>query len=523
MIIMKKTIYKFLMIAAVVFAGVSCEESDLIIDEVLDGVDTESGAIVRTLQDPLDLYSILNPSNDTLFVSFEIQQGNGSFEPDFKELRMFAQPYEDQDLVNVVQDGAGNDVPETLVNTYPAESFESGRNGLPVIDLAIPTIDIKDALNANAEYTTPSFMVIRLELEMNNGTVFTDENVGATIAGQFFNSPYLYRLIWINDVDITTTYTADVNTAEEGDTVTYTVSVSNDSPKAVVAKGISVENVLPDVVTLESASGDGSYDATENKWTVGDIAPGATATIVLVTTVNDCTAGENGNNSVDTIIPFQQDNYNNGSNDEDENLSIAQKIFAEDDDLSASPFVSGVGGTTATSIFDNDNLEGDPIDSSNSTATITNDGGSGATLNADGTITIPAETAAGTYSITYSICRLDCPNNCDTATVTIVVDPADVNAVNDDFSGSPITSGSGGFTASIYTNDTINGNPITAADVIVTLDDNDGTDIILHTAGDGTLAVPVSTPPGTYTLTYTICRAVAEENCDSATVTIVVN
>ena len=45
----------------------------------------------------------------------------------------------------------------------------------------------------------------------------------------------------------------------------------------------------------------------------------------------------------------------------------------------------------------------------------------GVQTHTDGTLTVPAGTASGTYTVTYSICEVLNPSNCSTATATIVV------------------------------------------------------------------------------------------------------
>ncbi|MDT9500600.1 hypothetical protein, partial [Capnocytophaga canimorsus] len=77
-------------------------------------------------------------------------------------------------------------------------------------------------------------------------------------------------------------------------------------------------------------------------------------------------------------------------------------------------------------------------------------------------------TPAGTYSIVYQICEKLNPSNCDTATATVVVSPADLEAVPDDFSATPIRGTDGGKTSSVLTNDKLNGTPLNPSDVTLT-------------------------------------------------------
>ncbi len=95
-------------------------------------------------------------------------------------------------------------------------------------------------------------------------------------------------------------------------------------------------------------------------------------------------------------------------------------IEAENDDFSATP-ISNVTGGTAGNVLDNDSLGGSTIDPADVTITVTDDDGSGVTIDADGNVIVPADTPADTYTVTYEICEEGNPSNCDTATIVIVV------------------------------------------------------------------------------------------------------
>jgi len=94
-----------------------------------------------------------------------------------------------------------------------------------------------------------------------------------------------------------------------------------------------------------------------------------------------------------------------------------------------------------------------------------------------------------------------------------------IDAVADDFTGSPFLAGSGGTTASVFANDVLSGAAVAPAQVIPSLVSNGGlTGAAI--AADGTIAVPAATPAGTYTLTYRICAVAAPALCDTANATI---
>jgi uncharacterized repeat protein (TIGR01451 family) len=135
---------------------------------------------------------------------------------------------------------------------------------------------------------------------------------------------------------------------------------------------------------------------------------------------------------------------------------------------------------------------------------------------------VPAGTPAGTYTIVYRICENLNPANCDTATITVTVDAAPIDAVDDAFQ--PVNGVGGGSTASVLVNDTLNGVAVNPADVTLT----PGTaptptsgSIVMNP--DGTITVAPNTEAGTYTYPYTICEVLNPNNCDTAIATVVVS
>jgi hypothetical protein len=96
-------------------------------------------------------------------------------------------------------------------------------------------------------------------------------------------------------------------------------------------------------------------------------------------------------------------------------------LAALNDDYTSAPISAATGGTTA-SVLANDVASGAAVVAADVTPTLTSDGGlSGATLGADGTITVPAGATAGAYTLAYSLCLVAAPTVCDPATVTLLV------------------------------------------------------------------------------------------------------
>jgi len=196
-------------------------------------------------------------------------------------------------------------------------------------------------------------------------------------------------------------------------------------------------------------------------------------------------------------------------------------IDANPNDFSATPFNGAVGGTTA-SVFPNDRLNNVPFVDADVIPTIVADGGlTGVSINPDGTLMVPTGTPAGTYDVSYQICETFNPTNCDDAIATIVVDPSDITANDNDFTTTPINGTDGGSTPSVFPDDRLNGNPFADDDVIVSLLDQGGlTGVSINS--DGTLDIPAGTPAGTYSIRYQICETLNPTNCHDAVITVLI-
>jgi LPXTG-site transpeptidase (sortase) family protein len=198
-------------------------------------------------------------------------------------------------------------------------------------------------------------------------------------------------------------------------------------------------------------------------------------------------------------------------------------IDAVNDDYSGTP-VNGYAGGNAGNAFSNDTLNGVVVVPAQITATITTPASNpGVTLNtANGSVDVAAGTPAGTYTIDYQICENLNPTNCDTATITVVVNPPVINAVNDDYSGTPVNGVIGGNAGNAFSNDTLNGVPVVPAQITTTVITPASDPGVTLNASTGSVDVAAGTPAGTYTIDYQICENLNPTNCDTATITVVV-
>ncbi|MEU5159717.1 hypothetical protein AB0G74_08935 [Streptomyces sp. NPDC020875] len=80
--------------------------------------------------------------------------------------------------------------------------------------------------------------------------------------------------------DLVVTKAADATTVTVGQTVTYRISVHNKGPNR--ATGVTVTDRLPEgLAFLTAKTTSGGYDPATGRWIVGELAEGATATLVL--------------------------------------------------------------------------------------------------------------------------------------------------------------------------------------------------------------------------------------------------
>ncbi|WP_455151257.1 T9SS type B sorting domain-containing protein [Capnocytophaga sp.] len=144
------------------------------------------------------------------------------------------------------------------------------------------------------------------------------------------------------------------------------------------------------------------------------------------------------------------------------------------------------------------------------------------TLNANGTVTVPAGTKSGTYYIGYRICSTVANISvCDTATATVVVGTPTITADPDTFT---ITTGTS--TKSVLDNDkigtaTATTNTVSISVVTGATPKQAGTNTPTLDS-DGKVTVPNNTPAGTYTIVYQICDKLNSGNCATTTATVVV-
>jgi len=193
-------------------------------------------------------------------------------------------------------------------------------------------------------------------------------------------------------------------------------------------------------------------------------------------------------------------------------------IRAYDDDDSTFHIANGANGGTTSSVLANDNLNGVTNPSINSVTLTWTNVPAGIQTNTNGSLTVPAGTPAGTYTVSYRICERLNGSNCSSATVTVVVGQASLTAVDESFT---VTNTTTTTTDSVLNNDSYNGTTGLVGNASVTL-----TWLTvpagIQTNTNGSLTVPAGIASGTYAVTYRLCEVLNNSNCSIATATIVV-
>lgn len=194
-------------------------------------------------------------------------------------------------------------------------------------------------------------------------------------------------------------------------------------------------------------------------------------------------------------------------------------IIANDDSGS---IISGFSNTPVYNVLANDTYNNTPATFSNVTLSFVSSTHSDITLNtATGAVLVDNTVPAGNYTLVYQICAANNASNCDTATVSITVNPRIIEATDDNFTEAPINYLTGGVSPGVLYNDRINGSILNSSQVTITLVGNGGiTGATISSTG--IITVPVGTPIGTYDVKYSICDVTLPTNCDIAIAKIVV-
>lgn len=172
----------------IMFAGaglltISCEDSNTVVDQVVDG--TERGAVLRTA----NLVSNELPIGDAsagFSVELEVQdEENGAL---VSSVDVYVGFRDNTDLV-----GPGTDVEESLFGSVEASTFTTGPFGLPRFSYTATLSEMLAHVGrTEADITGGDQFTIRFELVLSDGRRYSFADNTGTLTGSFFSSPFLY-------------------------------------------------------------------------------------------------------------------------------------------------------------------------------------------------------------------------------------------------------------------------------------------------------------------------------------------
>jgi len=188
------------------------------------------------------------------------------------------------------------------------------------------------------------------------------------------------------------------------------------------------------------------------------------------------------------------------------------------DAVSDSGGVTFPGRTVVGNVLANDTLGGTPATVARVSLATVSSTAPGVTLDASGEVFVALGTPAGAHTLTYRICEMVDPTNCDAADVTVTVNAFVIDAVND--SGAvPKAGGTAVF--NVLANDKFAGAAATPGTVTLSQLSTTHAGITLDVS-TGAVTVAGGTPVGVHTLTYRICEIAMPSNCDDAVVAVTV-
>ena len=198
---------------------------------------------------------------------------------------------------------------------------------------------------------------------------------------------------------------------------------------------------------------------------------------------------------------------------------VEATIDALADNYTSSPVNGYVGNSNVGDALDNDTLNGLSTSLAEvSLAVVTPASNPGVALDElTGIVSVAPGTPAGAYAIVYRICEILNPSNCDNATITVLVQAAVIDAVDDDYSSTPVNGYVGeANVGNALDNDTLNGDPAGLSEVTITVLTPAGDPGVTLAEASGIVSVAPGVPAGTYTIVYSLCEDLNPANCDTA-------
>ncbi|APY00889.1 hypothetical protein BWR22_11390 [Lacinutrix venerupis] len=407
-----------------------------------------------------------------------------------------------------------------------------------------PVVDTEDDM-VNTDEDTP----VVVDVFDNDNDIPTDGTISATDPANGTvvitdpnntpNDPSDDVVTYTPDAGFTGTDTfdytvCDTATPQNCDTATVTVTVNAEDVPVAEDDAVTVsEDSTDNVIDVLADNGNGLDDFGADGPNAGAITlPSGTTTEGGTVTVDD--NGTPADPTDDTILYTPAADFNGTDtfdytitdSDGDESTATVTVTVTPLSDLEDDTVSTNEDTPVVVDVFDNDDdipTDGTIVatDPANGTVVITDPNNTPNDPSDDVVTYTPDPDFSGTDTFDYTVCDTATPQNCETATVTVTVDPVvdtEDDMVNTD-EDTPVV-------VDVFDND----NDIPTDGTISATDPANGTVVITdpnNTPNDPSDDVVTYTPDagftGTDTFDYTVCDTATPQNCDTATVTVTVN
>lgn len=132
----------------------------------------------------------------------------------------------------------------------------------------------------------PSNLLSAFNGQNANGTWTLEicDNAAAD-SGTFYQADLYLTQASTNYADLSLAQSVSSTSPTGRATITYTLTIANAATSPQTATGVTVRDALPSGVEFVSASGTGSYNSATGDWSVGSLAPGASASLTITAIV----------------------------------------------------------------------------------------------------------------------------------------------------------------------------------------------------------------------------------------------
>gem|GEM_PF-2759915 len=168
--------------------------------------------------------------------------------------------------------------------------------------------------------------IVELDLDdpdLAGYTPTTSTSVPAVIASDFLDADF--GVIRESPADLVVDKTVNEPITVEGGIVTFTITVTNDGPGN--ATGVVLQDTLPLGLAYIYDNGAGDYSDTSNRWEVGTLLLGASATLRISVLVEDGTAGTTIINTA-LVIETDVDDPDESNNEDSADVTVVAADLA---------------------------------------------------------------------------------------------------------------------------------------------------------------------------------------------------